>query len=137
MTGVLAAKNFSQFAVICAAASAVDPVPGLLGAADALGFRLLGDRPDHDLVQVDVLELDVRDLDAPGVRLLVDDLLEMLVEALALPEQVVEIAFDGVQASSRYPGGIALRFARVLRHRPDKSAAEADTLDAVLAVGGR
>jgi DNA ligase-1 len=52
------------------------------------------------------------------------------------PELVVEIAFDGVQASTRYPGGVALRFARVLRHRPDKPAAEADTLDAVLAVRG-
>jgi DNA ligase-1 len=50
------------------------------------------------------------------------------------PELVVEVAFDGVQASTRYPGGVALRFARVLRHRPDKPAAEADTLDAVLAV---
>jgi DNA ligase-1 len=50
------------------------------------------------------------------------------------PELVVEIAFDGVQTSTRYPGGVTLRFARVLRHRPDKSAAEADTLDAVLAV---
>ena len=50
------------------------------------------------------------------------------------PELVVEIAFDGVQASRRYPGGVALRFARVLRHRPDKPATEADTLDAVLAV---
>ena len=50
------------------------------------------------------------------------------------PELVVEIAFDGVQASTRYPGGVALRFARVLRHRPEKPAAEADTLDAVLAV---
>jgi ATP-dependent DNA ligase I len=50
------------------------------------------------------------------------------------PELVVEIAFDGVQTSPRYPGGVALRFARVLRHRPDKAAAEADTLDAVLAV---
>jgi ATP-dependent DNA ligase I len=50
------------------------------------------------------------------------------------PELVVEIAFDGVQASSRYPGGVALRFARVLRHRPDKPAAEADTIDAVLAI---
>jgi DNA ligase-1 len=49
------------------------------------------------------------------------------------PELVVEVAFDGVQTSSRYPGGVALRFARVLRHRPDKSAAEADTLEAVLA----
>jgi ATP-dependent DNA ligase I len=50
------------------------------------------------------------------------------------PELVVEIAFDGVQTSPRYPGGVTLRFARVLRHRPDKSAAEADTLGAVLAV---
>ena len=49
------------------------------------------------------------------------------------PQLVVEIAFDGVQTSSRYPGGVALRFARVLRHRPEKPAAEADTLDAVLA----
>jgi DNA ligase 1 len=47
------------------------------------------------------------------------------------PELVVEIAFDGVQASSRYPGGVTLRFARVLRYRPDKTAAEADTIDAV------
>jgi DNA ligase-1 len=50
------------------------------------------------------------------------------------PELVVEIAFDGVQASTRYPGGMALRFARVLRHRPDKTAADADTIDAVRAV---
>ena len=50
------------------------------------------------------------------------------------PELVVEIAFDGVQASSRYPGGVALRFARVLRYRPDKSPAEADTIDAVRAL---
>ncbi len=49
------------------------------------------------------------------------------------PELVVEIAFDGVQTSPRYPGGVALRFARVLRHRPDKPAEEADTLEAVLA----
>jgi DNA ligase 1 len=45
------------------------------------------------------------------------------------PELVVEIALDGVQASARYPGGIALRFARVKRYRSDKSAAEADTID--------
>jgi DNA ligase 1 len=50
------------------------------------------------------------------------------------PEQVVEIAFDGLQRSSRYPGGLALRFARVLRYRSDKSAAEADTIDAVRAL---
>ena len=47
------------------------------------------------------------------------------------PEQVVEIAFDGIQGSSRYPGGMALRFARVKGYRDDKSATEADTVDAV------
>jgi ATP-dependent DNA ligase I len=47
------------------------------------------------------------------------------------PEQVVEIAFDGVQRSSRYPGGVALRFARVVRYRDDKTAAETDTLETV------
>ena len=50
------------------------------------------------------------------------------------PEQVVEIAFDGLQRSTRYPGGLALRFARVLRYRDDKSADEADTIDAVRAL---
>jgi DNA ligase-1 len=50
------------------------------------------------------------------------------------PELVVEIAFDGVQRSPRYPGGVALRFARVLRYREDKPAAEADTIDAVRAL---
>ncbi|AWB92888.1 ATP-dependent DNA ligase [Aeromicrobium chenweiae] len=49
------------------------------------------------------------------------------------PEQVVEIAFDGVQRSTRYPGGVALRFARVVRYRDDKTPAEADTLDTVRA----
>jgi DNA ligase-1 len=47
------------------------------------------------------------------------------------PELVVEVAVDGVQASSRYPGGVALRFARVRRYRDDKSAAEADTIQGV------
>jgi ATP-dependent DNA ligase len=51
------------------------------------------------------------------------------------PELVVEIAFDGVQRSPRYPGGLALRFARVLRYREDKTAAEADTIDTVRALG--
>jgi DNA ligase 1 len=50
------------------------------------------------------------------------------------PEQVVEVAFDGVQASPRYPGGVALRFARVLRYRDDKTAAEADTIDTVRSI---
>ena len=47
------------------------------------------------------------------------------------PEQVVEIAFDGVQRSTRYPGGIALRFARVVRYRDDKPVAEIDTVEPV------
>ena len=49
------------------------------------------------------------------------------------PELVVEIAFNEVQRSSQYPGGVTLRFARVKGYRPDKSAAEADTIDAVRA----
>ena len=53
------------------------------------------------------------------------------------PEQVVEIALDGVQTSTRYPGGVALRFARVVRYRDDKTASEADTLDAVRAIHAR
>ena len=52
------------------------------------------------------------------------------------PEQVVEIAFDGLQRSTRYPGGLALRFARVVRYRDDKTAAEADTIETVRAVAG-
>jgi DNA ligase 1 len=50
------------------------------------------------------------------------------------PEQVVEIALDGAQASTRYPGGVALRFARVKRYRDDKALADIDTLDAVRAL---
>ncbi len=50
------------------------------------------------------------------------------------PELVVEVAFDGVQTSPRYPGGMALRFARVLRYRPDKRAEDADTVDTVRAI---
>lgn len=52
------------------------------------------------------------------------------------PEQVVEIALDGVQRSSRYPGGVALRFARVVRYRDDKGPHEADTIEAVRALLG-
>lgn len=50
------------------------------------------------------------------------------------PQLVVEIAVDGAQRSSRYPGGVALRFARVLRYRPDKDVSDADTLEAVQAL---
>ena len=53
------------------------------------------------------------------------------------PELVVEVAFDGVQASSQYPGGVTLRFARVKRYRDDKPASEADTIDTVRAIHAR
>jgi DNA ligase-1 len=52
------------------------------------------------------------------------------------PRFVVEIAFDGVQTSPRYPGGVALRFARVLRYRDDKRPDDADTIDTVRAFQG-
>ncbi|MEV8341521.1 ATP-dependent DNA ligase [Streptomyces niveus] len=48
------------------------------------------------------------------------------------PELVVEIAYDGLQRSTRYPAGVTLRFARVLRHREDKRAEDADTVETVL-----
>ncbi len=50
------------------------------------------------------------------------------------PDMVVEIAIDGVQTSTRYPGGVALRFARVKRYRPDKTSAQADTIETVRAM---
>jgi DNA ligase-1 len=49
------------------------------------------------------------------------------------PELVVEIAYDGLQRSTRYPAGVALRFARVIRYREDKHPEEADTVEALLA----
>ena len=63
-----------------------------------------------------------------------DELLQREVERRGIavfvrPELVVEIALDGVQASTRYPGGVALRFARVKRYRPDKRPEEADTIE--------
>jgi hypothetical protein len=75
---------------------------------------------------------------------LTDDLLTWQTEALLAredrrtsgtvwvrPELVVEIALDGVQISRRYPGGVALRFARVRGYRPDKDPVDADTIDTV------
>ena len=50
------------------------------------------------------------------------------------PELVVEVAFDGLQVSPRYPGGLALRFARIKGYRPDKTPADADTIDTVRAI---
>jgi DNA ligase-1 len=50
------------------------------------------------------------------------------------PELVVEVAFNDLQASPLYPGGLALRFARIKRYRPDKSAAQSDTLETLEAI---
>ena len=58
------------------------------------------------------------------------------IAVLVRPELVVEIALDGVQSSTRYPGGVALRFARVKRYRPDKSPDEADAIDDLRALLG-
>jgi DNA ligase 1 len=70
-----------------------------------------------ELLEWQTKELAERETSRRGIAVFVD------------PELVVEIALDGVQSSTRYPGGVALRFARVKRYRPDKSAAEADTID--------
>ncbi|MGH3028897.1 MAG: ATP-dependent DNA ligase, partial [Gaiellaceae bacterium] len=70
-----------------------------------------------ELLEWQTKELLAREVDKQGIAVLVR------------PELVVEIALDGVQASRRYAGGVALRFARVKRYRPDKDAADADTID--------
>ncbi len=58
------------------------------------------------------------------------------IAVMVRPELVVEVALDGVQSSTRYPGGIALRFARVKRYRPDKKPEDADTIDDLRALLG-
>ena len=99
------------------------------------------------------LHLGARDPDGGWVMVgktfkgLTDDLLRWQTEAFlerevgrsgitveVRPELVVEIALDGVQTSTKYPGGVALRFARVKGYRPDKDPADADTIDAVRAM---
>jgi len=74
-----------------------------LGAPLALGFGLLGDGAHHGLVQINMLDLDVGDLDAPGVGLHVKHLLQSLVDLLALGQQLVEfvLAEDGAQGGLR------------------------------------
>ncbi|MDG2028273.1 MAG: hypothetical protein P8J50_14290 [Acidimicrobiales bacterium] len=57
-------------------------------------------------------------------------------QVMLQPEQVVEIALDGVQRSTKYAGGVALRFARVVRYRDDKTPAEADSIATVQAMLG-
>jgi DNA ligase-1 len=70
-----------------------------------------------ELLEWQTKELLAREVDRHGIAVLVR------------PELVVEIALDGVQSSTRYAGGVALRFARVKRYRPDKDAGDADTID--------
>jgi DNA ligase-1 len=93
-----------------------------LGARDPAsgGFVMVGKTfkgMTDALLEWQTRELLAREVDRRGIAVLVR------------PELVVEIALDGVQASTRYPGGVALRFARVKRYRPDKDASEADTID--------
>jgi DNA ligase-1 len=100
------------------------------------------------------LHLGARDPDTTGFVMvgktfkgLTDELLAWQTEALlaretgrqrnavlVAPELVIEIAIDGVQSSTRYRGGVALRFARVKRYRPDKEPAQADTIDTLRAL---
>ena len=93
-----------------------------LGARDAAagGFVMVGKTfkgLTDELLEWQTRELLEREASREGIAVLVR------------PELVVEIALDGVQASTRYRGGVALRFARVKRYRPDKDAAEADTIE--------
>jgi DNA ligase-1 len=93
-----------------------------LGARDPAtnGFVMVGKTfkgMTDELLAWQTRELLAREVDRRGIAVLVR------------PELVVEIALDGVQGSTRYAGGVALRFARVKRYRPDKDAASADTID--------
>ena len=100
-----------------------------LGARDPAtgGFVMVGKcfkGLTDELLEWQTRELLERETDRRGIAVLVR------------PELVVEIALDGVQSSTRYQGGVALRFARVKRYRPDKRAEEADTIDALRALLG-
>jgi DNA ligase 1 len=100
-----------------------------LGARDpeAGGFVMVGKTfkgLTDELLAWQTAELQARSIGTEGITVHVR------------PELVVEIALDGVQRSTRYAGGVALRFARVRRYRPDKAAGDADTIDAVRALLG-
>jgi DNA ligase-1 len=97
-----------------------------LGARDPKGGFVMVGKTFKGLTDA-LLEWQTREL---GEREIARDAYTVYVR----PELVVEIAFNDVQQSPHYPGGVALRFARVKRYRPDKSALEADTIDAVRAL---
>jgi DNA ligase 1 len=93
-----------------------------LGARDPStgGFVMVGKcfkGLTDELLEWQTKELLAREVERRGIAVLVR------------PDLVVEIALDGVHTSTRYAGGVALRFARVRRYRPDKDAREADTID--------
>ena len=99
-----------------------------LGARAEEGFVMVGKTfkgLTDELLDWQTAELLAREVDRNGITVVVR------------PELVVEVALDGVQTSTRYPGGIALRFARVRRYRPDKTAAQADTLESLRALLAR
>ncbi len=103
-----------------------------LGARAEDGFVMVGKTfkgLTDDLLRWQTDELQTRqrepDADEPETRTNV---------VFVRPELVVEIAVDGVQSSTRYPGGVALRFARVKGYRPDKKPADADTIETVQAL---
>jgi DNA ligase-1 len=101
-----------------------------LGARDpsTAGFVMVGKTfkgLTDELLEWQTKELLVRETGREGIAVLVR------------PELVVEIALEGVQSSTRYPGGVALRFARVKRYRPDKRTAEADTIEDLRALLSR
>jgi DNA ligase 1 len=101
-----------------------------LGARDPSsgGFTMVGKcfkGLTDELLEWQTRELLARETERRGIAVIVR------------PELVVEIALDGVQSSTRYAGGVALRFARVKRYRPDKSVAEADTIDDLRALLSR
>jgi DNA ligase-1 len=98
-----------------------------LGARDPAGgeFVMVGKTfkgMTDELLEWQTKELLAREVSRQGIAVFVR------------PELVVEIALDGVQSSTRYPGGVALRFARVKGYRPDKSATETDTIDSLRAL---
>jgi DNA ligase-1 len=97
-----------------------------LGARDAgSGFVMLGKTfkgMTDEILKWQTAQLLAREVDRDGHIVYVR------------PELVAEIAFNDVQRSPRYPGGLALRLARLVRYRDDKTAADADTIDAVRAI---
>jgi DNA ligase-1 len=97
-----------------------------LGARAHGGFVMVGKTfkgLTDDLLRWQTDELLAREVRREGIAVFVR------------PELVVEVAIDGVQTSTRYGGGVTLRFARVRRYRPDKTPAEADTIETVRALG--